>query len=527
MNDYQTARRDEADRVFDFRHTNRKVTNKNSTIHNSRNTANVVVWETHTNKPLVWVIPNLLTREEYQDVLQQLQDQEELATFSFGKDMPQELCVKNWWFDGIHDDEPDENLSKALLPRIRHGFCQLKEQCRDYFRGAITENNDETDNIKEIHSVNPNWKVLKLQVGEEFPAHQDAMDSMHDPNRGVFAVSTHSILLDFQEETKREESTEGHNDNTAEMSTENNSGAIRFYYRQYPFDGPYDYCVDVHVPPGWAIIMEQRVDLVYAIQPFHQSSNDNKHYSVEQQSPCRYVAQAGILKELAPGQTVESLRRGCGGATTFSLGPGLMTLFEAEAEICNGEDAPRGWGQHSFNPKAIMWKDGRPLLYADASAILHQSKRLSLPGLERERRWSMIQQPTIDESIREKTRRRRNSIQCQVDPLRKRVSYVASPPPEKRNHAKDLRRQRRHQCHKKHMMSDNMDDSVTSATADFSESFRSLDDESFIFQGTFSNFQQQPQQRRRSSIQVTRKPREDSIVGQLVQVFQATPSSSS
>ena len=506
----QAAFHDEADHVLDFR--SEKL---------SQNP--VVVWETHTNKPLVWVIPDLLTRDEYHYVLGQMHPQDkdnDIASSStissdqghtrllFGKDIPHNLRALDW-------DGNTEPLSTALQPRLQHEY---QRHTSTYHKNDI----DPMNLTNTIHSVHPTWRVLQLKEGEEFPAHQDGMDQAHDINSninngaGVFAASTHSILLEFVVPGDLDSDADS---NAAEIQRQQQpGGATRFFYRKYPFDGPYDHCVDVYLPPGWAFIMEQRADLWYALRSHtcrkHNNSNDSQKQQQPLQQQCRYVAQTGLLKQVPPGETVESMRQGARG--TFSLGPGLTELFQAHAaEACHDEAAPLEWGEHSYNPKATMWEHGRPLIYTHSTTTtttnFHQQRQKSLPGLAKEPGSSMVNQTTtnLNESVRERVRRR-NSLQRQVDPIHNRVLY-GLPSPNK-NHAK--------------MVSGVYfgGDSVTSRTADFdySESHQSLEDEPLAVATSHpSDAQQvQVQQRRLSSIQVTRKPCRDSIVGKLVKVFQ-------
>jgi len=470
--DYQTACCDEAERVFDFR-------SKGMSQHP------VVIWETHTNKPLVWVVPDLLTQNEYQYVLEQIHQPPSTSTTNapmlFGKNIPHKLQLADFWMDG-----KKEGLSSVLLPRIQHEYQQHSEKNSNSQKAATDEF---TDNA--IHSVISGWRIVKLTEDEEFPAHQDGMDQDHDESTQQVSVSTHSVILDFVSRTTE----------TAELEHPK-SGAIRFYYRQYPFDGPYHYRVDVYVPPGWAIIMAQRADLWYAFQP-----NPDPTSSV-----CRYVAQTGLLQQLPSGMTVETLRHG--GPVTFSLGPGLMELLEAEAEAGLGDGSPRGWGQQSIDPKATLWRLGKPLMYARSNPATARSKYVAsrdniLPGLAKERRWSMVNQTNTTESILEKARRRK-SLQFEVDPVRNQVSYSVHPNLPKKQYKND----EKNEC-----------DSVTSRTVeimDFSESYRS-EDESFVIHAVAAAIgQSHDHQRRQPSIQVTRKPKRDSKVGKLVEAFQSS-----
>jgi len=530
---YQVACCQEADEIFDFRQNDHGLFLGSSSTHLSKNPA-VIVWETHNNKPLAWVVPNLLTEEEYKDALRQLLARQSCnGSSGFGKDMPLDLLVKNWWSEddnadqGVGEDASSTTLSRAVFPRLQYELNQLRESIRSEFRGEQAGDDDENESISNIHSVTQKWRVLTFESGHEFPAHQDAMESRRCSINGQFVASKYSVLLDFQG-TRREPNTNAKAYDGQENDKQGlREGAIRFYYRQYSFDGPYDYSVDVHVPQGWSIVMEQRADLWYAIQPYHCE---------DVLQPYRFVAQASLLCEVPFGQTVESMRSERGN-TTFRLGPGLMSLFEEEAEVQNGEHAPRGWEQHSFNPKATMWREGRPILHADYDTIIHQQKRLSLSGLDKERRFSTVNQRKVEQSIRESSRRR-NSVQLPVGPVHKRLSCTTSSCKVNTHNLTAVGHHRMQELRRKLQnghCADNDDciilddECMTILTADVSESLRSLEEESITFHDTSSSSQkshqdlcQEQQMSHRSITQVTRKPRKNSMVGQLAQAFEST-----
>ncbi|CAB9526704.1 expressed unknown protein [Seminavis robusta] len=476
---YAEACSREADKVFNFEKELKELK------------YHVVVHETHTNRPIAWVVPNLMTREECDCVM----DQVECQGVLYGKEIPHQFHVKDI-FDENGGMQP---LSDALFPRLQYDYHLLK---------SLRSNN--ADISDQVHTVSKNWRVLKLTAGQEFPAHLDAMDIVKKGEE--CSVSTHSVLLDFHRGC---------------------TGAIRFYYRQYPSDGPYEYCVDVNLPKGWAVVMEQRPDLWYAVQPMQPL------HDVQQTAPTRYVAQVGMLQTLEPGQLFEDMRRGCPPA--FTLGPGLFELMEEEVERHRGEEAPRGWGEHAVSPKSTLWKEGRP--------IIARPKRL-------ERRHSttgMLRERPVNESKKEddasakaarKKPTRRMSLQAQVDQIQEQLKHVegrtlvidkSSKKKKDKGQSKAKKIQasiqerlgsslvdfstvgrervaRRQSLGIQHVTIQEKpfdgNDSATSITADFSESGL-MEDCSLVSTGG-----------RRKMIQHTRKPRKESIVGKLMNSFQ-------
>jgi hypothetical protein len=468
----------------------------------------VLIHETHTNKPLVWAVPNLCTRDECDLLLEQAE-----CLNIYGKEVSQMLLVKDM-FDDHGGMEP---LSDALLPRLQHDYNLHK---------SLRGNNEDVSD--QVDVVSPKWRVLKLNVDEEFPAHIDGMDSVHQDCK--CAVSTHSVLLEFQKGASK-------------------GGAIRLYYRRYSWDGPYEYSVDVHLPQGWALVVEQRPDLWYALQsmqPLHD---------VQQQAPVRYFAQAGMLQTLEEGQTAEEMRKGASG--TFSLAPGLFAFLGDELERCHGEY--RGWGEYAVNPKSTLWKAGRPIIPGKPEQNALQ-RRHSTTGLLCERYNEKSDAQSTNTATHKKPVRRQ-SLTAQVDPIHGSVAYVEGRRPTipksvpTRRQARpslhssmpDLmteggdqstvgreRVQRRHSLaapvrtqvsyvlpqpaanqNKTKVHPFNGDDSHTSITADFSISEAGVEDDII---GPVPSLKKG----RRHSVGVTRKPRKDSMVGKLMSAFQTS-----
>mgnify|MGYP005846741869 CR=1 FL=1 len=424
------------------------------------------------DEPLVWVVPNLISPEECDRLFQTL------GGCAFGKDLPQSLSLAN----SNKEEDPQSSssdLSQILLPRLQADL-ESKEHLQHENEPATSSG---CPNFSPLQSVSSKWRILKLEDDQEFPAHQDGMESYHTANVKDFCVSTHSVLLPLQKS----------HDTTA---------AIRLYYRiNSPVEKcPYGNSIDILVPNGYGIVLEQHKDLFYAAQALTASNNNKEH-----KGSIRYLAQASLMRTLPKEETMEFLRGGA--ATTFTLGPGLLDLMEEEAEITYGSASPIGWGRH-FNPKATLWRKGRPIIKTDPSILSQQ--RLSL-GLINEQKWSIVNRNTVNEEIRRKSQRRK-SHKSQVDPVRKRVSYVDKESDTLLHHQRSdhSRRGSTASVHKKKDPIAMDDHSVTSHT----EISTSREDEDPV------TITMSSKRRDYKPYEVTRKPHEQSLVGTLVKFFQ-------
>jgi hypothetical protein len=130
--------------------------------------------------------------------------------------------------------------------------------------------------------------------------------------------------------------------------------------------------------------------------------------------------------------------------------------------------------------------------------------------LVNEQKWSIVNQNTANAEIRRKSQRRK-SLESQVDPVRKRVSYVDKESDLLLHMRSDhSRRGSTTSVHKKKDPNAMDDHSVTSHT-EISTS-REEEDPVVITM---------PSKRRDyKPYEVTRKPRDQSLVGTLVKVFQ-------
>jgi hypothetical protein len=152
------------------------------------------------------------------------------------------------------------------------------------------------DSLGPFVGIHPNWRVLRYDAGDSFPAHQDQMDSFQRRNKDGtkdLIVSSHTLLLSLS----KEDDVEG--------------GATRFYPQakvKGTTPGQYDYAVDVILPRGWAIAFHQK-GLVHCGQPVWKGP--------------KYVAQAGVLRKLPPGELFQP--------SVFRVGPGVQALVDEAA----------------------------------------------------------------------------------------------------------------------------------------------------------------------------------------------------
>merc|ERR1712232_867589 len=135
-----------------------------------------------------------------------------------------------------------------------------------------------------FRSIHANWRVVRYDAGDTFPAHQDQMDSMQcmDPTTGRkdLVVSTHTLLVQL-----------------SPNPPENQGGATRFYPRTKvagKSPGQYDYAVDIRLPQGWAlfslssgwsmlvnqfwqkmVVRASTLPRLVSCEPYHQESCSN------------------------------------------------------------------------------------------------------------------------------------------------------------------------------------------------------------------------------------------------------------
>jgi len=225
-----------------------------------------------------FVVAQLLTEEECEDLIKKA----ELAGLvPANKNQGTPRTAKRT------DNYQDQDLSSVIESRIG---ATLQEERKM----------DSNSSFGEFYGLHNNWRILRYDARDSFPAHQDQMDSIRMLDKATgktdMVVSSHTLII-----------------NLSGVSGEG-GGATRFYPRckvggKLPSSGaggagPYDYSVDVVLPRGWALAFPQ-VGMVHAGQPLKNTAKQSK-----------YIAQAGILRKLPPTKVLRP--------SVFRLGPGLQ-----------------------------------------------------------------------------------------------------------------------------------------------------------------------------------------------------------
>lgn len=158
--------------------------------------------------------------------------------------------------------------------------------------GVLSEKMTEASSSGRFHGFHDNWRILRYDAGESFPAHQDQMDSIQllDESTGKkdLVVSSHTLIINLSQNGLQ-------------------GGATRFYplCKLASRDlGQYDHAVDVFLPRGWAVAFPQ-IGMVHAGQPVSEESDVPK-----------YIAQAGLLRVLPRSKVLRP--------SVFRHGPGLQ-----------------------------------------------------------------------------------------------------------------------------------------------------------------------------------------------------------
>lgn len=175
-----------------------------------------------------------------------------------------------------------------------------------------------------FYNMHTNWRVLRYDPGDAFPAHQDQMDSIQlkdkSTGRKDFVVSSHTLLINlsrdgvkggytrFYPRCKFQKKMKNKNASTQKSIADNgiggsNSTPSSNNSNNNNLQHSYDYAVDVCLPRGWALVFPQ-VGMIHAGQPVEEDSTVPK-----------YVAQAGVLRLLPPQKIIRP--------NVFRLGPGL------------------------------------------------------------------------------------------------------------------------------------------------------------------------------------------------------------
>jgi len=170
------------------------------------------------------------------------------------------------------------------------------------FLGEYFQKNEDDHWCGEFHGVHANWRVVRYDPGDAFPAHQDQMDTIQKMDKRTgkkdYLVSTHTLLIQL----------------TPPTHDLRDGGATRFYPKAKlgadTTSGQYEESIDVHLPQGWALAFPQ-MGLVHAGQPIPKLDGEDAVAGKNS----KYIAQAGILRNLPAGKLFRP--------SIFKLGPGI------------------------------------------------------------------------------------------------------------------------------------------------------------------------------------------------------------
>ena len=210
-----------------------------------------------------WVVPNLLTLSECEDIIQEGEN--------YGMDPP----LKG----------PSNNLQKLRTSSRTGNFFapELSSLVNPRLPSTVLEAMERTRPGTAFMGIHPNWRLGKYEPGQFFSAHYDQSDSLtirdEESKRGKRRLNSFQTLL---------------------ISLSDRGELEGGQTRLYP-EGRYDdTAMDIELPRGWGLVFDHR--LLHAGLP-----------------PCeglKYIAQAGLLRDEPKGVM--------GAVSTFKYGPGLI-----------------------------------------------------------------------------------------------------------------------------------------------------------------------------------------------------------
>ena len=222
----------------------------------------------------VFIIPDLLSDQECDDLIEDGENA------------------------GIGDPHPSAGTFRTAKRTNNYHSTNLSNLVHQRIQTKLTEKlAHANDGMGSYHGIHNNWRIVRYDPGDKFPAHQDQMDSIQVKNEETgmkeLFVSSHTLIVNLSQPRLL-------------------GGNLRFYPNckvRPTGEKPqcYNYSVDVRVPRGWAVAFRQK-GLIHAGQP------------VSTESPVpKYVAQAGILRRMEPGMHIQP--------SVFRNGPGLNALL--------------------------------------------------------------------------------------------------------------------------------------------------------------------------------------------------------
>jgi len=289
LEEYEDAVWRPATKVFDFR--------KNIAMNRSRHLCklNILEEDAPAKKRGIedaFVVPNLLTPQECQALLDAAEGhgieppRKENGTARTAKRTTQ-----------YQNEDLSKTINERLAPLLAEHFAKK------------VDNDDDESWCGDFHGMHSNWRVVRYDPGDAFPAHQDQMDTIQklDKRTGKkdYLVSTHTLLIQL----------------TPATHDLRNGGATRFYPKAKlgadTTPGQYEESIDVHLPQGWALAFPQ-MGLVHAGQPIPMMDHKEDAISTTTTTAgnhSKYIAQAGILRNLPAGKLFRP--------SIFKLGPGI------------------------------------------------------------------------------------------------------------------------------------------------------------------------------------------------------------
>lgn len=268
FDDYLAAVNRQAEEVFDYR-TKTELPLEDPVFLRSND---------DDKHPIGWAIPNILSEQECDDLIEKAE--------AFGLQAPLKPTLRSSKRTGFYHND---DLSDLVFDRIKDQLDKNPTDKADY---------------GPTRCIHNNWRVVRYDVGDQFPAHQDQMDSYQVKNAtdGTkdFIVSSHTLLINLSPDG----SVEG--------------GATRFYPKTKNSDSPYGYAVDVYLPRGWGFVFRQK-GLYHAGQPVLKPNESVTEGESKEGTTTtigsKYIAQAGVMRVLPDGKYLRP--------SIFKNGPGL------------------------------------------------------------------------------------------------------------------------------------------------------------------------------------------------------------
>ena len=213
-----------------------------------------------------WVVPEILTAEECEELVQAGEDFGMEGTKSVELANKEQIIRTSKRTTGW----TNEALSIKLKSKLSEELLTVLESSPPY---------------TSVRGIHPNWRIARYAEGETFPAHYDQADSVivEHPEKGKQRfTSTHTLLIYLRQP---EEQFRG--------------GATRLF-----LDGNYTgKTIDVLLPQGYGMVFQQK-GMLHAGLPVKGENS-------------KYIAQAGVLRAEPDGVV--------GQCSVFRYGPGLKS----------------------------------------------------------------------------------------------------------------------------------------------------------------------------------------------------------